>query len=351
MDLATWNARVATLTQCDRNLHHFNGVREQSNPHLAGIRHEFDDHLKRLPISDQRKSPAKQLQAFFKTKPTSIGMKGASVRSNRCFSRMTSLTKKDYGNRAIEMEALSLDHTSIDAVTGSLPSAIRTTAKQSGAGRIALQRYLTSQLQAHISKKILPAAVVGAVTLGATTGPPGTPTSDALAWVTCQKALTNEMGEQPESIGPAYASLYAAAYHGSMGLPMSNFIGKLVGPDRALLLYDIEFPDIALNMVRQPNMFSGGNAKLFVTRDPSLSGSDDMPGRTVRLIDTECCDDDNAAMKCPAGKCGAVGLPEAVVPFSEIGRATISLRGVFVLYPKEARRYAVPNCELVRAKN
>lgn len=350
MNLVNWRARISKPDQIRSNLHAFNDDRDGASAALDPVRGEFDRYLASLNPTGQRCSPTRQLRDFCRTDSIRIGSQGASVRSGRRFSRLTSISQKGY--RALEMATLRIDASAIDSLCDDIAEGLARSSATRPGPREVLQRKISRKLAKLTSRPVVAPPVAGGLKLGATRGRPSSAGKDELAWITCQSALAGEMGKNPEDVRPAFASLYAAAYHRSMGLPMTRFYSALSAADRGLLLYEIEVPPGELATVRQPNLFSGGNPKLFVTRPPPVPGGDDMPGRTVRLIDTRCCPDSEHALRhCPSASCGREGLPEAVIPFSTIGRATIDFRGVFILYPSEANHYRIPSCDLIRANN
>jgi hypothetical protein len=177
---------------------------------------------------------------------------------------------------------------------------------------------------------------------------------DRIAWLTSKGALTTELNDNPsESDALAASALY---YEMKCALGLGPDPGEdqesLLPRQRtfqAFLLYDVDFEEHHLPMVKQPNLFSEGTAWLFVSRPPISEGDKAIPGQTVRLSRTDCCMTPDEMLVCQ--QCGSPGLPEVVVPQSVVNSATLTFANVFVAIPQLMKRYRSPPRHVIETKN
>lgn len=194
---------------------------------------------------------------------------------------------------------------------------------------------------------------------GATVIPKPAPDPE-LMWVTCRDTLDKACSPPTDPTDTLLGSAHLTEIRRELGVfGAYDLEGDL--PDdpassmehigyRILLKFELKFEDSTdLKEVRQPNMFSGGFEDLFVSRKPS-SGADDMPGRTVRLVDMRCDHGGLDVERC--ARCGGVGLPEAVVPRRHaFDRGKPSLLAAHVAFSSDLRRYRPPTPAMIRQKN
>ena len=117
---------------------------------------------------------------------------------------------------------------------------------------------------------------------------------------------------------------------------------------RIAVRFEANFEPADLGEVRQPNLFSRGFDNLFVSRRPTPSN--DMPGKTVRLVDKICTCYPLGVDACPT--CAMPGLPEAVTPRQHLfNQAELSMLGAHAVFQTDLDRYIPPQSHSIRAKN
>lgn len=191
---------------------------------------------------------------------------------------------------------------------------------------------------------------------------PARPAKPELMWLTDRDELDKACAAPASTVDAVLNSAHITQVRRELGLASPHdrqreFTGGAARAAdrmnyRIFLSFESVFPDADLPKIRQPNIFSQGFDYLFVSRRPTNDPAvdDDMSGRTVRLIDSKCDHDGLGLEGCP--RCGAVGLPEAVVPREDLfSHSNVTLRGAHVAFSSDLTRYQIPEAELIRTKN
>jgi hypothetical protein len=345
MGIAEWRMTASSPAELARCLHAFNLKNDESCAEYAPVLTTFETFLTPDMVS---LGACEALDQFAKPRTPDCGLHGPAVARQREFGRLIQLQIAP--DRQAEMVMLGISNDIAIDIEAEIGREIAARAPANSAECAPIQELARRKLHAHLSRTTSLSAgtapVKGALKLSAPLGKPGAAPPDRLAWIGCADAVSKELGDTPHNVMPALASAYVSEHHRIMGLPTEMAVRP---PGYAALVnYSVAFDDADLAHVRQPNMFSGGWRHLFVSRSTTSTG-DDLRGRTVRLRDTSCCANDADAIACAS--CGSVGLPEAVVRQSVIGRSKVSVKNIFIMSKPDARRYTAPSCDVIRAKN
>ncbi len=180
--------------------------------------------------------------------------------------------------------------------------------------------------------------------------------SDEFVWLTREAALNEECTDPTDTTHGLLRSGYIAKVRNELGIyHASDGDGDMGGAIqyRIFIKMSAAFNSEDLGSVRQPTIFSRGFDDVFVSRMPAElrdGDIDQIPGRTVRMVDTQCDHGGGELEDCDT--CGTEGLPEVVVPrahFFEKGQ--LENAGAYVAFASDLRRYTVPSPRVIRQKN